>query len=499
MPSVPERSAPDSERFLVQEIEVLGSTVLQAEIAALTQPLENSELTFEDLIKLRSDITQLYINNGYITSGAFLLNNQNLSSGVVQIQVIEGQLERVDLSGLTHLQEGYVRSRIAVATGRPLNQRRLEQALQLLQLDPLLDQVNAELTAGSAPGRNVLQIRLREAPPFHAGISVANRQSPSVGSVEGNVFAVHDNLFGFGDRLSASYGLTEGLDTYSVSYSVPLNPLDGTLSLSYNNGDSDVVEAPFQNSGIRSDTRTLSLSFRQPILRSPEREVALGLALDLRRSQTFLLDEPFPFGEGPDEQGRSKVTVLRFFQDWVDRQPRRVLAARSQFSLGLDAFDATVNEAGPDGRFFAWLGQFQWVQQLTSRIVSLVRINAQLTPDSLLSLERFSLGGIDTVRGYRQNQLVSDNAVSASLEVRIPVTGDPNVLQLAPFFDFGTGWNRGGAETTTIASVGLGVRWLVLPGLSVQIDYGIPLVTISDQGNSLQDKGLHFELRYQPF
>lgn len=497
----PEVTSPPNDRFLVKKVEVQGSTVLPEQIAALTKSFENREVTFEDLLKLRSAITQLYIDNGYVTSGAFLPSNQALSSGVVQIQVIEGELERIDLSGLSRLQEKYVRERLAIYATTPLNRQRLEEALKLLQLDPLISQVNAELTVGSTPGRNILQVRLREAPAFAAGIATENRQSPSIGSTQASVFAIHENLLGFGDRLSAEYGITEGLDIYDLNYAIPVNARNGTLSLRYGNSDSRIIEDDFRDLDIKSETRTFSLSFRQPVSRSPESELALGVALDLRRSQTFLLDNiPFSFSEGP-ENGESKVTVIRFFQDWVDRGARRVLAARSQFSVGIDAFDATINNSGTDGRFFVWLGQFQWVQQLTLRTVLLTRIDAQLTPSSLLTLEQFSIGGVDTVRGYRQNQLVADNAILGSVEVRVPLTSNPNVLQLAPFFDIGTAWNNRGSdpEQKTLASLGLGLRWLINPDFSVRLDYGIPLIAVDNRGDSLQDNGLHFSLRYQPF
>ncbi|MGB3650239.1 MAG: ShlB/FhaC/HecB family hemolysin secretion/activation protein, partial [Rivularia sp. (in: cyanobacteria)] len=65
----------------------------------------------------------------------------------------------------------------------------------------------------------------------------------------------------------------------------------------------------------------------------------------------------------------------------------------------------------------------------------LTSINTQLTPDSLLSLERFSIGGVDTVRGYRQNQLVSDNGVLGAVELRIPLTENPKNLQVNPFVE----------------------------------------------------------------
>jgi hemolysin activation/secretion protein len=236
-------------------------------------------------------------------------------------------------------------------------------------------------------------------------------------------------------------------------------------------------------------------------VQSPQTEFAVGVALDLRRSQTFIEDNiPFSFSEGP-EDGKSRVTVIRFYQDWVNRSGTRVLAARSQFNFGIDAFDATINDIGTDGRFFSWLGQFQWVQQLSPRALFVTAINTQLTLDSLLSLERFSIGGVDTVRGYRQNQLVSDNGVVASFELRIPVTANPRTLQINPFFEIGSGWNNRDSDPdpNLIAGLGLGVQWQVTRGLDVRLDYGIPLVGVSDRGDSLQDNGFYFSLRYQPF
>jgi hemolysin activation/secretion protein len=484
----------------VRKIEVVGNTVLKREITSIIHAYENRDLTFEDLLTLRFEITQLYIKNGYVTSGAFLPNNQVLDQGTVRIQVIEGVLEQIDINGLQHLQDSYVRKRLERATTAPINQRQLERALQLLQLNPLIARVNAELTAGSAPGRNVLRIQLEEALRIHTGIESNNYQSSSIGSVQSSVFASHDNLLGFGDRLNATYGHAEGLNFYDLSYSLPINVDDGTITLRYGNNRSRITEEIFQDLGIRSKTRTFSISLRQPLIRTPQTEFALGLSLDLRRSQTFLLDDiPFSFSEGA-ENGESKVTVLRFAQDWVDRAPNRVLAVRSQFSFGLNAFGATANDTGTDGQFFSWLAQFQWVQQLSPRTVLLARTAAQITPDSLLSLERISLGGIGTVRGYDQNQLATDNGVLGSVELRIALSRDPNVVQIVPFFDIGKGWNRQVTDLDSLLmGIGIGLEWRPSSSVNVRVDYGIPLKSVAQRGNSLQENGLYFSVRYQPF
>jgi hemolysin activation/secretion protein len=499
LPTVPPEL--EETRFPIDRIQVVGNTVLDDEIAALVQPLEGQALTLSQLLDLRTAITDLYIRNGYVTSGAFLPSGQDLGGRVVQIQVVEGSIETIQVNGLSRLRQGYVRDRIALATHPPLNIPRLEDALRLLQIDPLLDRVDAELTAGSRPGQNLLILDLAEADPFSLALTADNSRSVSIGSIQGEAQVLHRNLLGFGDSASVRYGLTEGLNLYELRYGVPLNARDGTLQVRYESADSRIVTPQFVDAGIRSDSKTIGFSLRQPLSRSISQEFALGLALDLRESRSFILDDiPFSFSIGP-ENGVARVTALRFSQDWLTRDIRRVVAARSQFSLGLDLFNATVNDTGTDGRFFSWLGQFQWVEQVSPRWLLVSRVNAQLTPNSLLPLERFSVGGVDTVRGYAQNQLVTDNAVVGSVELRVPLSANINELQLIPFIDIGTGWNN---QTETPSSsvllgTGLGVQWQPIPMANLRFAYGIPLINVSNRGGSWQENGVYFSVTMQPF
>lgn len=485
--------------FKAIAIQVVGSTVLQSEIAETVACYEGKEITLSDLFVLRSQITQLYLDNGYITSGAFIPSGQLIDDGQLVVKVIEGSLEEIQTNGLRNLNDSYVENRIRRAARSPLNQQALQRALQLLQLDPNIQRVDAELTAGAQPGQSLLILDLEETNSFSALAEANNYRSPSVGSESLNVSASYRNLIGTGDVLSASYGFTEGLDLYDVSFSMPFNTADGTVSIRYSQSESQIVEDLFEDAGIRSKTESVSVSVRQPIGRSsPSEEFALGLAFDWRQSQSFILDDvPFSFSVGP-EDGLSQVSVLRFSQDWTKRDRQRVLAARSQFSIGLDILGATDNNTGTDGQFFAWLGQFQWVEQVSSRSVSVVKVNAQLTPDSLLPLERFSLGGINTVRGYAQNEVVTDNAVNASAEVRIPITRSSDNLQVVPFLEAGYGWNNKttNPDNSFLLGTGASLRWQATPDLLLRTDYGIPLVA-DRRGSSLQENGLYFSLIYQ--
>lgn len=496
----PQEEIPEPTTFWVERVEVLGSTVLQPEIEQLIAQYQKRRLSFNQLIQLRSEITQLYFDNGYITSGAFLLNNQDLSRGVIQIQVVEGELEALEITGLKRLRQQYVRRRLRKATKTPLNRQDLEQALQLLQLDPLLQQVKAELTAGSSPGRSLLRLSLKESRSIDVGLSVDNYRTNSVGSIQGTAELSFNNVSGFGDRFRGRYQRTEGLWLYDLDYTFPINANNGTIGVRFSENNSRIIQDDFQELGIRSDGEVLSFQVRQPVVRTPKNEFALGLDFDLSRNQTFIEENfQFPFSLGT-EDGRSKVRALRLSQEWIARRTRSVFVARSQFSLGLDIFNATVNNRGPSGEFLSWLGQVQWVKQLSSAGDLLVtQAGTQLTPDSLLTQERFSLGGANTVRGYIPNQIVADSGVFGSVEYRLPLTRRIGTVQLTPFIDGGVGWNASdpSPSQSSLAAIGIGLRWQK-NDVNAKIDFGIPLISAPNTGSVLQNAGLFFSVEYRP-
>lgn len=514
LPNLPVQTQPFSvpavpgpgQRFRVKTLELLGVTLNPEELNQLTAfirgrqttlaeqiaAIEGQQVTLDDLLAFRAFIGDAYVQAGYITSGAFL-PEQVFTDGVVQIQVVEGSLEALEITGVSRLRKKYVRDRLLHRVRTPLQQQAIIEALQLLQLDPLIETVEAELLTGSGPGLSILSLVIQEAPPLSVGLSINNYRAASLGSAQITPLVSHTNLVGLGDRLDLSYSLTRGLNSYILDYTLPITPQGGTVSFGYATGNSRIITDELEDLGIRSENRTFSLSVRQPIIQTPRQELALGLGFDQRRSQTFLFDDfPVEFSPGA-EGGESRVSTIRFFQDWVNRGSSRVLAARSQFSVGIDAFDATVNQDAPDGKFVSWRGQFQWAQRVFQNSLLVTRVSAQLTPDELLSLEQFSLGGVRTVRGYPENELVTDNGVIGSLELRVPLSATPNELVLTPFMEGGVGWNTGGSSDG-LASVGLGLQWQLDRHVRLRVDYGLPLIEADSSGNALQDEGVYLSL-----
>jgi hemolysin activation/secretion protein len=510
-PIAPPGTTPEDipQTITVERFEVLGSTVFGAdELAAVTAAFINRPITFRELFEARAAVTQLYVDRGYVTSGAYI-PQQTLDQGVVQIQVIEGRLDEINVTGNQRLNPAYVRSRLGLAGAEPLNIDSLLQGLQLLQLDPLINTISAELGAGVQPGTSILNVAITEADAVSSELVLDNDRSPSVGSFRREAGFTHGNLTGLGDRLSISYANTEGSNSVNLSYTLPVSPSNATLNFGTGLSGSRVIEEPFDILNIESSSRYYELTYRQPIIQTPSEDFALSLTISRRESESEFLGNfgpPIPFPSlGADAQGRTRISALRFTQEWTQRGAEQVLAVRSQFSFGLGAFGATISDTEPDSQFFSWRGQGQWIRLLAPETLLVVRADLQLTPDALLAQEQMGLGGLQTVRGYRQDQVLTDNGILASAEVRVPIlrVSEVNgILHVIPFVDFGMGWNNGiqpDPDPNLLVSTGLGLQWQMQDNFFARLDWGIPLTQANSQVDSLQENGLHFSIRFNPF
>lgn len=493
------------EEIVVKQFDIVGSSVFsEQELATAIKSYRDRPLTLSELFQARSTITKLYTDKGYINSGAYI-PPQELNEGKVKIAVLEGKLEGINVSGTERLTSAYISSRIETAAGKPVNVESLLAALQLLRLDPLIDNVSAELSAGIKPGTSLLDIKVEEADVFNLSTSFNNKKSPSVGSNQRSASFNHGNLFGLGDRFNFTFSNTEGSNSFDFAYSLPFNAKNGTVNASYGSNSNDVVEEPFVSAiDLESQSRYFELNLRQPVILNPNQELAIGLSFSRSQSDTFLDDDGFPLSRGANEEGETRISALRFFQEYVNRDDQKVLAFRSQFSVGIDAFNATSNDDAPDSTFFSWRGQSQWVRRLDEDFLFLLRGDVQIAGGALVPLEQFRVGGVNSARGYRQDLSLGDSGIFGSAELRIPVLRLKKLdglVQIAPFFDIGQLWNTDEVEiaNATLPSIGLGLNLAMGDRFNARLDYGIPLVDIEAEGDSLQENGVHFSVDYNFF
>mgnify|MGYP006334667133 FL=1 len=493
------------QRIVVKNFEVVGSTIFtQPELNQALKSYLNRPLTLAELFQARSTITKLYTDQGYVNSGAYL-PPQELNDGTVQITVLEGKLEEINVLGTKDLSKDYITDRLKTATATPINVDSLLSALQLLRLDPLIANLSAELSAGIRPGTSVLDITIQEADVFNLAIDLNNSRSPSVGTNQRSIGMNHGNLLGFGDRLNLEYANTQGSNAFDLAYGFPVNAKNGTLKAAVGINSNHVIEDPFTAIDLESKSRYYELSFRQPILLKPTQEFALGISLTRSESETFLMNDKFFLSRGANDEGETKISAVRLFQEFVKRNDQEVLALRSQFSVGVDALNSTINDHGePDSTFVSWRGQSQWTRRLNEDFLLLLRSDVQLSAGSLVALEQFRIGGVNSIRGYRQDLSLGDDGLFASAELRIPILRFQKfdgLLQVTPFFDVGTVWNTDDLEiaNTTLASLGLGLNLALGDKFNARLDWGIPLVDLETKGNSLQEDGIYFFVDYSFF
>jgi hemolysin activation/secretion protein len=501
-------------RIAVRELRVVGASALPAAaLAAALAPYAGRELGAEELIAARDAVTRLYVERGYVTSGA-VLPAQDASDGVVEIHVVEGQLDEIEIEGADAFAQGHLRRRIA-GTGRgPLDIGALERRLQLLQLDPGIERVEARLEPAASRERSRLRVRIHETDRWLVGMESANDAAPSLGGQRSSLLVGRRNLLGRGDLLQADVALVHGLVDSEFRYELPLGDFDTRLGLRYRSSRSEIVEDPTGELDAESRRATYALDLSQPLWRDRDGEWWLGASADHSRDELRVFDERFSFYPSlVEDRGESRVTALRIWNELRLRSETQALSARLGASFGIDALDATIYPSSapgsdvPDGRFSVWLAQLRWASRLDGLVEGaqwLARADLQLAHDALLPMERLPIGGSRSVRGYHENELLRDNGVIASLELRVPVLRDPlggERLQLAPFVDFGRGWNRArDASLESISSAGLALYWRLTPRVDLSVAWGGRLRSVDRRdGDDLQDAGLHLSLRAATF
>ncbi|MDJ0597399.1 MAG: ShlB/FhaC/HecB family hemolysin secretion/activation protein [Crocosphaera sp.] len=495
----------------VKQFRFEGNTAFNTEeLSKVVQSFVDRPLTFVELLEARSAITHYYVDRGYITSGAYI-PPQTIENDIIRIKIIEGQLEDIQVTVEGRLNPNYVRDRLALGGQTPLNIPRLVESLQLLQLNPVIDSISAELTPSPRPGNNILVVKVVSARSFYPSLIFDNGRNPQVGEIRRGFNLEERNLLGFGDKAEFSYFNTDGSDDIEITYQVPVNVYNGTVEVGYRSLTGEIIEEPLEILDINSDYQKYFFRFRQPIIQTPSQEFTLGLDVDHQKSKTLYLDGlAFP-SRGSDTNGRTHISTIRFSQEWVGRTATEVLSARSELNWGIEAFGTTipfdfeVNPDTPYSNYFLWRGQAQWVKLLADDTLLVVRSDLQLADRPIVSLEQFSLGGLGNVKGYRQNSLLTDNGVFVGMELHFPVYRLPRdkfVVQLVPFLNYGQGWNSGNDPDPPInelASVGVGLQLQYGNFFNARIDWANPLgKDLLQGGNSLQNDGIFFTITISP-
>lgn len=484
----------------LRAVRFVGHTQLSdTELQAVAAPFLQRPLRALDLEELRQRVTRAYVDRGYVNSGAELATDA-LAGDTLTLRIVEGVIARVRQSGLGRLSESYLATRL-VTPGEPLNLGRLQERFQLQLADPLFERLNARVLPGDGPGRALLDVEVTRARPWQMSLFAHNHVAPAVGSDAFGVDGTLRNLSGWGDRLSATLLRSGGSLGGDLSWALPIAASRTLATVRLARTRSSVVEEPLADLDIDSVVATREATLAQPLVDEARQRVVVGLAHSLRRNRTQLAGEPFSFVAG-EATGTTRVEAWRAFGEATLRVDRHVLAAQLSRLVGRNNLVADDElPRVPPARYRLWQAQAQAALALgTDGQQLLLRGQLQRSRDALVPLEQMAVGGRYTVRGWRENRLVRDNAQVLSAELHWPLWRDDGAaawLTLAPFVDAGGAWNRGQAhERLSSAGIGLLAGW---QGLEAELFVARRLSGRDpDTRGNWQDHGIHLLLRWRP-
>ena len=494
--------ANEEESFDIWEYRVGGNTVLEArDIEAVVYPLLGPGKTVADVEQARASLEEVYRQAGY-SAALVSIPEQTVDEGIVRLEVTEGRLGRVTVSGARFVSGRDVRSTVdGIATGEPLYFPALQDDLQSLNRLSADRAVTPILKPGRRQGQIDLDLRVDDNLPLHGSISVNDQYTADTSETRATASLSYDNLFQRFHSLSLQYTTApenrEETEVIAATYLWRFADSPAVAALYAVDTNSDVATVGDLNvlgaGRIYGARLVLPLTgenafFHSVTLGADYKDFTETIGDDLFTPIAYTnLSAAYAFGWNAERWSSSySVTanfgVRAFGNDPVEFSDKRFQAEPNYFYLR--------GSAEHLHRLFAGLGLY-------------TRLSGQYSPGALVSNEQFSAGGATTVRGYLESERLGDHGIFANIELRSPnlgrfLPGKPRNLFVFAFYDAATlGINDAlpGQQTHfELYSAGLGLRFDTETGFSAALDYAWPLI---DSVNVREDDPrFHFLLQY---
>ncbi|MDQ8757551.1 ShlB/FhaC/HecB family hemolysin secretion/activation protein [Sphingosinicella sp. LHD-64] len=476
-------------RFDIRAFQVRGNTILAPNaVERAVYPFMGPGRTSEDVEAARAALQKAFEDAGYVAVSVFI-PEQSVEGGILMLEVQPQAIGQVLVEG-AHDPDAIRAQAPSLAPGQTPNLTEFQRDVVAMNQIPSR-RVTPELRAGVAPGTLDVLLGVEETSPFHALAELNNFSSAATSELRASGTLRHDNLWGRGDSLSLSVQIPperpeDGI-VFSGNYLTRLGT--GTQLLLYGvHSDSDIAvvggTSVIGRGNIFGARLIRSLGSREGFYHSLTAGVDwkdFGEDVILGADRDSVPIEYFPFtaawrGDWTGDGSQSDLTLtavfgIRGIGDGLERfLDKRFQARPSFFAAKLDASHTGDIPAGL--QFYS-------------------RFTGQWSPDPLISNEQFSLGGMSSVRGYFESEMMGDWGFALQTELRSPElfggTGSLNSLRLHAFVDSGfAGIHRalpGQTRRESLMSTGLGARVRLLDFFNGALDVGVPLLSGPDSGS----------------
>ncbi|CRM16515.1 Hemolysin transporter protein ShlB precursor [Pseudomonas sp. 31 R 17] len=441
----------DTRCFPIKDIELKGADSLPAsERERLLKPYVGQCLGVAQLNDLLKAITDYYLGKGRVTSRAYL-PQQDLSTGHLQVLVVEGKLEALRSAEGSTVTERELAMAFPGKVGEALNLREIEQLVDQLNRLPS-KQAQMELTPGKQVGGSDVVVKNTAQKPWRASLSRNNDGQKSTGEQQWGAGLEWDSPLGLGDQLILRGGHDAISDHQKTSkntmlyYNVPW----GWWNFSYTYSESD-----YRTFGVTDDfkykqdgdNQNHQLRAERVIHRDDVSKTSVNVGLAHLRTNNYILDvrtapssnrlSELQLGVNHGRRiGTAFVNLDLGMQNGIglldaQSQDERDAFGRRQPNSRYRKYTATVSYLQP---FSLWGESFSFSSLATG----------QRSEDPLFSPQRMSLGGSASVRGFKDQLLTGDSGGYWRNEVRWarPVTLD---WMRPAFFEYGAsvGYDQG--------------------------------------------------------
>ncbi len=448
-------------------------------------------LTLSDLQRLIDEVV-IYSRASDRPVVDVLVPEQDVTSGTVQIVVIEGRLGTVSSVNNRWFRSSFLTGNIRLRGGEPVSARTLQEDLAWLNRNPFR-QVDAVFVPGAEPGTTDVRLQVQERFPLRVYASYENsgnefvgRDLWSAGFNWGNVFDT-DHQFGYQyDRNSGSRGALEG---HHLSYVAPL-PFRHilTLTASYIETDSNL----FDIFDIGGRSTRVGARWWMPLKRGSSEHLEHGIqaGVDFKRTNNNL--DFFGF-EVFDDTAELAQFVVQYAGSVPDRGGLNSWYADLVYSPGgitsknEDEFLNEIRTGATADYTYVRLG-FDRLTRLPRHFTWNLGVSAQVSGDRLLPSEQFGVGGQSSVRGFEEREISGDSGVLVTTELRTPSQRLPgegwfsvnSEYQFLAFMEWGQARNQdaigGEFEQQALSSAGVGFRYRLSNHLTLQADHGWQIV-----------------------
>ena len=475
-----ESSAPSTasaKTLKVDTFTITGNTLLTAEeLQGAVSGFQGRELTLAEMKEAAARVTDLYRAKGYLLSRA-IIPKQSFDSPQVTIQVLEGKVGEVTVEGAKHYSEDFVKRHVDAATVDGVFQVDKFQR-QLLLLNEYSDlQAKAILRPGSEPGSADIVVKVEDESPIHFGLDYNNFGIPETGEHRAGATFDAGNIFTDGDdfRFRGVYQFpTDHTSTYfQLRYAAPINVNGTRLGVEYQRGAFASGDGLAQILDIRGDADIISVYGSHALTRTLSHSGDLALTMSHKHVTNDI------FGNVPLADEDYFTARVDYRGDWRDVNGRTLLAASLTQGFGGDGGPLVTNIRADDDFTKINLDGMR-IQNLAPNWYGVIRASGQIGFDSLYSIEQFALGGISSVRGYTQAELLGDSGYAVSAEVRwSPIKDNPEIFQVVGFIDHGGVSIHdefpGELPEDSLTGAGFGFRSSISENTHLTLDIGFPI------------------------